>query len=573
MKSIFISMLVSLASQLFIVSAYAGTTTAFSLGTQSYAGSVDRNYKVYQPAGLTGPVPMVMVLHGCSQNEQNIMGASDQWGMQAAADQYGFILVAPFITSYDGARNQNCWGFWFGQHTHEGMGEPEDLHQIALQVEANYSIDPGRRYITGLSSGGAMAVVAAVTHNEYWAASAAAAGLPYSETSSSVNLSGCFYKNASFKSIDAVAAAMSSEMDDTYQIPMMILGNRNDCTVLEQAAKNIRDSMLQLYDMPIDNVGNYVVAANPACEWYHQNNYACQHAIYEDAFGKSLVETVLFSGPENTASSSDTDHGHYWVSGVNGTEGDWAVKTGPSYPDLIWDFFDRHPRTGGGTNGNPSMNLNGENPMELELNATFIDPGATATDPEDGSLVVTADCSAVDTAQVDEYICSYSAQDSDSHTVQQSRIVIVYDPTIPPANCAESTMTASNHVTAGQAQYGWWGTVTSTGDSVYIGSTYSSTDVTLYQGTDDLWYAIKPAECNSTTPPPSGSCWTEPVSVHMSAGRAQTYGGYVCQTVGGGDQIPDFFYTCEYLSAFGGDSSLSIQETSTGIFNKLSSCQ
>ena len=122
---------------------------------------------------------MVMALHGCEQTNDDVL---NDWGLKAAADRYRFILVAPFITSYDGLRNTNCWGFWLDQHRHEGRGEPEDLRRIGQAVEARFGVDANRRYITGLSSGGAMTVVAAVAHNEYWAAAASAAGLPLAST-------------------------------------------------------------------------------------------------------------------------------------------------------------------------------------------------------------------------------------------------------------------------------------------------------------------------------------------------------------------------------------------------------
>ncbi len=68
------------------------------------------------------------------------------------------------------------------QHIHKGAGEVEDVRNIAKEVEAAYKIDPNRRYLVGLSSGGGMTVAGAVAHNTYWAAAAASAGLAYGET-------------------------------------------------------------------------------------------------------------------------------------------------------------------------------------------------------------------------------------------------------------------------------------------------------------------------------------------------------------------------------------------------------
>lgn len=321
--------------------ASAGTTSTFTLAVQGYPGSRDRLYKVYVPDGLSGPAPMVMVLHGCQQTHDDVLR---DWGMVAAADRYRFILVAPFITSYDGLRNTNCWGFWLDQHRHQGRGEPEDLHQIGLQVESRFGIDPKRRYVTGLSSGAAMAVVLSVTHNEYFAAAASASGLPYGEDAASVSFSGC-PGSATFRPVSQIVAAMRSERDSPYAIPLMVLQNNKDCTVIQPAGRNIRDAQLQLNGDAAHNTPANAQARQQPCAPVFSNGFGCQQIFYTgDAQpgSRSLVETVFFDGPIDTPNTSDTNHGHYWIGGQDGRDGPWAIRQGPSYPDIVWDFFSRH---------------------------------------------------------------------------------------------------------------------------------------------------------------------------------------------------------------------------------------
>ncbi|WP_210404857.1 PHB depolymerase family esterase [Hahella sp. CCB-MM4] len=319
--------------------AQAAQTYSYTLPQQSYADSRARNYQVYIPDGLSGPAAMVMTLHGCKQTDDDVMS---DWGMKEAADRYGFILVTPFITSYDGLRNQNCWGFWFEHHRHEGGGEVEDLHQIALQVESNFTVDSNRRFIAGLSSGAAMTAVAAVAHNEYWAAAASAAGLPYGEDAASVSLSGQCPGSATFHSVSRVVSDMQGELNDNYVIPLMLLNNQNDCTVLITAAENARDAHLKVFGMPDFDTPAEAEAASTKCSPYYQDDYGCVHKRYTQdgtTASRSVVETVILNGPLATPNTSDTDHGHYWVSGGEGNNGKWSVKVGPSYPDIIWDFF------------------------------------------------------------------------------------------------------------------------------------------------------------------------------------------------------------------------------------------
>ncbi len=497
---------------------------------------------------------MVMALHGCVQDKEDVM---NDWGFKAVADTNGFILVTPSITSYDGQRSENCWGFWFDQHNHEGMGEPEDLHQIALEVEANYSIDADRRFITGLSSGGAMTAVVAVTHNEYWAAAAPAAALAYGETSSSVSLAGC-YGSPTMETTNTTKNDMLSELNDDYPIPMLVMANNEDCVVQQPAGRNIRDAHLAVFG------GSQ--SQDVACEFSYQNDYGCRHVYYTadgSTSSRSVVETVFFDGPLTTAASGDNDYGHYWVAGADGNEAHYNVKAGPSYPELAWDFFNRHSRSGQTSTpiGIPEITLNGDSPMALDLNATFTDPGATATDLEDGSLTVTADCS-VDTATVGEYYCTYSAEDSAGNSKTVSRAVIVTDPNAPAETCVAVTASPSDHISAGRAikggNYDLYALAKS--DGVQVGASYDTwSSVTLTEGASGEWFSSEPAACGgeATPPPPPAGCTDTYDSNynHVTAGRAYNDLGYA-KTTGGDDNLG-------LNNTF---TNTWVKETSTGFF-------
>lgn len=476
--------------------ALAGTTHSFTLRAKPYAGSRDRDYKVYVPANLSGPAPMVMALHGCQQTNDDVLR---DWGLKAAADRFGFILVAPFITSFDGLRNPNCWGFWFDAHRHEGRGEPEDLHQVALEVESRFSVDGARRYVTGLSSGAAMAVVVATTHNEYWSAAASASGLPYGEDAASVSFA-C-PGSATFHPLSRVASDMRAELNNTYAIPLMVLQNQGDCTVTQQAASNLRDAHLKVFGSAPRDTAATARAAQTACTPVSgSSDLGCQHVFYTvdgQPGSRSVVETVLYNGPLATPNAADTDHGHYWIGGANGNDGKWSVRLGPAYPDIIWDFFSRHPRSGGAPAGQPQITLLGANPVRLELGQPFTDPGATATDPQDGALTVNADCSSVDTARAGAYQCTYRATDTASNTVTVTRDVVVADPNL---SCARVTASPASHLAAGRAVNGGWfnAWALSNADLKYIGLAWNFwSDVTLRQGKPGQWFLGTPSGCAS----------------------------------------------------------------------------
>ncbi|WP_275096915.1 PHB depolymerase family esterase [Sedimenticola hydrogenitrophicus] len=485
---------------LLCTTAIAGTTHSFSFHAESYPGSRDRQYKVYVPEDLAAPAPLVMALHGCQQTNDDVLR---DWGLTAAAERHGFVLVAPFITSYDGLRNPNCWGFWFDGHRHEGRGEPEDLRRIAQAVETRFAVDPARRYITGLSSGGAMAAVAATTHNEYWAAAAVAAALPYGEDAASVSLSGRCPGTATFHSVTRVAADMRAELDDPFPIPLMVLQNERDCSVVQPAGHNLRDAQLRVFGRPpYDTPAGARAVRRPCSPVSGGDDYGCLHTLYTadgTAASRSLVETVFYNGPLATPNPNDTDHGHYWIGGAEGNEGRWSTRDGPVYPEIVWDFFARHPRDASAPPaGQPRITLIGPDPLRVELGSSFVDPGASVEDGEDGALAVSADCSAVDPGHAGRYSCTYRATDSDGHSAVALRTVEVIDSAAPQPSCTVVRAAPASHILAGRAvNGGWFGLrALATGDAADIGYAWDFWfTVTLYEGLPGQWYAWVPAAC------------------------------------------------------------------------------
>jgi poly(hydroxyalkanoate) depolymerase family esterase len=307
--------------------ASAGDLRQKLFAAKSYAGSRDRQYQVFVPSTYTGqsPVPMVMVLHGCRQTELNMI---NETRFKDLAERDNFIVVYPFITSYDGLRDTNCWGFFLDQHIHKGAGEVEDLHQIALEVEAEFKIDPNRRYVTGLSSGAGMSVALAVAQSAYFAAAGSVEGLPYSETASSVGF--VCVNPGSFKPVSADAVAMQMEQkqpEDQRPVPIMAIHSRNDCVVNILGSENIRDSWIRRYGLSPNAVATLDCTAE---------GVACTQTRYGTA-QRSVVETVFYDGKRGDFIATDS---HYWV-GDN--SGQFANPTGPSASELQWSFFKAHP--------------------------------------------------------------------------------------------------------------------------------------------------------------------------------------------------------------------------------------
>ncbi len=128
----------------------------------------------YAPKGLKGPAPLVVVLHGCTQNASVYDHGS---GWSTLADRHGFVLLFP---EQQRANNSMlCFNWFSSDHTQRGMGEAASIRSMIEEMKRTHAIDPARIFVTGLSAGGAMASVMLATYPEVFAGGAILAGLPY----------------------------------------------------------------------------------------------------------------------------------------------------------------------------------------------------------------------------------------------------------------------------------------------------------------------------------------------------------------------------------------------------------
>jgi len=78
------------------------------------------------------------------------------------------------------------------------------------------------------------------------------------------------------------------------------------------------------------------------------------------------------------------------------------------------------------TNTPPTITLLGANPLNLTVNTPFVDPGATATDTEDGNLTAKiVETGSVDASTTGSYTLTYSVTDSGGLSASTTREVVV----------------------------------------------------------------------------------------------------------------------------------------------------
>jgi len=132
-----------------------------------------RDYKLFVPAGVGARRPLVVMLHGCTQDADDFARGTR---MNALAREQGVVVLYPAQSQR--ANAQGCWNWFKHNHQARGKGEPAILAGMVRDVIATHDIDPDRVYVAGLSAGGAMAAILGDAYPDLFAAVGVHSGLP-----------------------------------------------------------------------------------------------------------------------------------------------------------------------------------------------------------------------------------------------------------------------------------------------------------------------------------------------------------------------------------------------------------
>ncbi|MBX9830169.1 MAG: PHB depolymerase family esterase [Xanthobacteraceae bacterium] len=145
----------------------------FIEGTYSNAAG-SRAYRLFIPSRYQEgqPLPLVVMLHGCTQSPDDFAAGTR---MNFTAEEQACFVVYPAQRSE--ANQAKCWNWFRTTDQQRDRGEPSLIAGITRQIMREYSVDPTRVYVGGLSAGAAAAAIMGATYIDLYAAIGIHSGL------------------------------------------------------------------------------------------------------------------------------------------------------------------------------------------------------------------------------------------------------------------------------------------------------------------------------------------------------------------------------------------------------------
>jgi poly(hydroxyalkanoate) depolymerase family esterase len=291
-----------LATTVLAAPARAATGSFFTGAYVSVYGA--RDYHGYVPSSYRSgqQTPLVVALHGCTEND---VGFELLSGWTAEAERQGFVVVYPDQNNF--ANPAGCWNWFLPTNLHRGAGEPALIAGITNQVRSRYTIDAHRVFVTGVSAGGVMANIMAVTYPDVFAAASIMAGCEYR----------CDVLGSTTPQQSGQAAI--TEMGARRRaVPAIVFQGTADLVVAPSTADRI--------------VGQWAtvdaVSASPTSTGTGQ--VPGGRSYTRSVYGFGLIEQYMINGA-----------GHVYPGGCSCSL--YGDPSGPDATGLSWSFFAAHP--------------------------------------------------------------------------------------------------------------------------------------------------------------------------------------------------------------------------------------
>lgn len=262
-----------------------------------------RRYFLFRPHGvsLTERLPLLVMLHGCSQNARSFASSTR---MNTVAARARVMVLYP---EQDLRINpQGCWN-WYDTKNGKANAEASTLMAVINKVALLYPIDRKAVAVAGLSAGASMAALLATRYPERFRAVAMHSGVPPGNAHSAAS------------AVSAMQGLHRSTGPSSLRTwpPLLVVHGRKDRVV---AVKNAQ-AAAQLWAASLD------ASQGTPRTVRRGNRYAS--TVTDFRVGRRVVVRL----------NEIDELGHGW-SGGDGKQR-FSDPAGPDASRLIWRFFER----------------------------------------------------------------------------------------------------------------------------------------------------------------------------------------------------------------------------------------
>jgi poly(hydroxyalkanoate) depolymerase family esterase len=274
------------------------------------AGS--RAYKLYIPSHYQGQaLPLIVMLHGGTQTPDDFAAGTR---MNLIAEEQTCLVVYP--TQPGHANPAKCWNWFRANDQRRGRGEPSLIAGITCQVMHDYSVDPQRVYVGGLSAGAAAAAVMGATYPDLYAAIGVHSGLACGAADDIISAFAAMrgdsrYSTASGKATDVLE-------DQQPFVPTIVFHGDRDNIVHPRNADHVISCSLK--------ASKWRKKVDRGCV---PDGHAYTRTIHTDANGRAMLEQWCIHGA-----------GHAWSGGS--PAGSYTDPRGPDAAREMLRFFRDH---------------------------------------------------------------------------------------------------------------------------------------------------------------------------------------------------------------------------------------
>lgn len=140
----------------------------------------------YRPANLPTGAPLVVALHGCTQDATGYASGS---GWTEVADDLGLAVV--FAQQPSANNPSKCFNWFQPSDIARGQGEAASVASMVAYARTTWGTDAARTYVTGLSAGGATTSALLAAYPDLFAGGSIVAGIPVGCARSMVEAFSC----------------------------------------------------------------------------------------------------------------------------------------------------------------------------------------------------------------------------------------------------------------------------------------------------------------------------------------------------------------------------------------------